>query len=101
MTDDDDAGAAFERAAARAARLEDLKNGPDGITWVHGHRYRAAVGRFVLVLFLLPAHIVAARGVTGWLIAHLVVLAILATQVVKRWMTRRDGPSAATGTGLQ
>lgn len=92
MTSDDDAGEAFDRAAARAARREETAHGPDRIKWLSEHRFRAATARFVLVVFLLPAHIVAARAVTVWLIAHLVLIAILASQVAKRWLERRDGP---------
>jgi len=87
---DDDAGAAFDRAAARAARQEEAVDGPDRLAWLNQRRYRTAVGRFVLVVFLLPAHIVAVRAVTGLLIAHLVLVAVLASQVARTWLARRD-----------
>ena len=97
-SEDDDAGAAFDRAAARAARREGITDGPGSVRWVNQRRYRAAVGRFVLVLFLLPAHIVAIREVTGWLIAHLVLIAVLASQVAKSWLTRREDPLPGSPT---
>ena len=87
-----DAGEAFDRAAARLARREEAPGGADLFRWNNERRYRAAIGRFVLVLFLLPAHIVAVRAVTIWMVAHLVLLAILASKVVTRWLARRDGP---------
>jgi hypothetical protein len=90
--DDNDAGAAFDRAAAHAARREEAGN-TKGFRWINEHRYRAAVGRLVLVVVLLAAHVVAVQAVTVWLIAHLVLIAILASQVAKRWLARGDtGP---------
>ena len=86
--DDSDAGAAFDRAAARAARREAAI--PSGFRWINEHRYRQAVGRLVLAVFLLAAHIVAVRAVTVWLVAHLVLIALLATHVAKRWLARND-----------
>lgn len=90
--DDDNAGAAFDRAAARAARREEA-GATRGFRWINEHRYRTAVGRLVLVVVLLVPHVVAVRAVTVWLIAHLVVIAILTSQVAKRWLARSDtGP---------
>lgn len=89
IDDDGDAGSAFDRAAARATRREAAGTG-GRLRWINEHRYRAAVGRFVLVAGLLAAHLVAARAVTGWLIAHLVLLAILASQVARRRLARND-----------
>lgn len=91
--DDDEAGAAFDRAAARAAKREEAAERPDRLKRSNEHRYRAAVGRFVLVVFLLPANVVAFREVTPWLIAHLVLIAILASQVATRWLARRESSS--------
>ena len=87
--DDSDAGAALDRAAARAARRQEAGI-PDGFRWINEHRYRQAVGRLVLVAFLLAPHIVAVRAVTVWLILHLVLIAILARQAAKRWLSRND-----------
>lgn len=90
--DDEDAGAAFDRAAARAARREvDARAG--GLKWIAERRYRAAISRLVLVVFLLPAHVVAVREVTAWLVVHLVVIAVLASQVASRWLSRHDDRS--------
>ena len=89
--DDDDAGAAFDRAAARAARREAAAS-TGAHRWAAERRYRGAVARFVFALFLLPAHVVAAREVTGWLVVHLVVIAVLASQVASRWLGRHDDP---------
>ena len=94
--DESDAGAAFDRAAARAARREETADRPDRLKRINEHRYRAAVGRFVLVVFLLPAHIVAVPAVTPWLIAHLVLIALLASQVATRWLARREDPIPPT-----
>ena len=91
--DDDDAGVAFDRAAARAARREEIADGADREKRNNERRYRSAVGRFVLVVFLLPADIVAVRAVTPLLIAHLVLIAIMASQVATRWLARRESSS--------
>lgn len=94
MTPEDanDAGAAFDRAAARAARREE-DGDTNGFRWINEHRYRSALSRLVLVVVLLAPHVLAVRAVTAWLIAHLVVIAILASQVAKRWLARSDtGP---------
>jgi Flp pilus assembly protein TadB len=88
----DDAGAAFDRAAARAARREDA-GVANGFQWINEHRYRVAVGRLVLLVVLLAAHVVAVRAVTAWLIAHLVVIAVLTSHVARRRLARQDaGP---------
>lgn len=87
--DDEDAGAAFDRAAARAARREAVAQA-GSFRWIAERRYRAAVRRLVLVVFLLPAHVVAVRQVTGLLVVHLVVIAVLASQVASRWLGRHD-----------
>ena len=90
--DDNDAGAAFDRAAACAARREEA-GVTNGFRWINEHRYRAAVGRLVLAVVLLVPHVVAVRAVTAWLIVHLILIAILASQVAKRWFARNDtGP---------
>ncbi len=47
----------------------------------------------MLVIFLLAAHIVAVRAATAWVVAHLVLIAILARDVAKRRLARNDtGP---------
>lgn len=89
---DEDAGMAFDRAAARAARQESVAT-TGGFRWIAERRYRAALGRLLLVVFLLPAHVVAERQVTGWLVAHLAVIAVLASQLVTRWLARHDDHS--------
>jgi len=89
LDEDGDPGEAFDRAAARASRREEAKTST-GFQWINERRFRGSVARLVLVAFLLAAHIVAVRAVTGWLIAHLVVIAVLASQVAKRWMARND-----------
>jgi len=89
LDDEGDPGEAFDRAAARAARREEAGIST-GFLWINEHRFRASVTRLVFVVFLLAAHIVAVRAVTWWLIAHLVLIAVLASQVAKRWLTRND-----------
>lgn len=89
---DDDPGEAFDRAADRFARIGDSAQrlGPAGY-WDRRStkRLSRAVGRAVLVLLLLPAHLVASRQVTGLLITHLVLLAVLATKAVTAWLDSR------------
>lgn len=80
MTDDDDPGEAFDRAAARLSMV------PVGPFASRRNRVARTVRRFALVLFLVPAHVVATRRVTGLLVVHLVLLAIVGTQVVAAWM---------------
>ena len=91
MTDDDDVGDGSTRAAARTGRYEDIADGLDSAFGRDQHRYQAAVGRLVLVVLLLPAHIVAVQAATPWLAAHLVLVAILASQATKRWLAHRHG----------
>lgn len=82
--EDDDPGEAFDRAAARLSWI-----GADNSARRSTKRLSRAVGRAALVLFLLPAHLIASRQVTGFLIAHLVLLALLATKAVTAWLDSR------------
>lgn len=92
MTDDDDPGEAFDRAAARGERAGQAgvhhAFGPDRSSWRRRHRLRS-LRRATFVLLLLPAHIVATGQVSGLLVAHLVVLAIVGTQAVTAWLESR------------
>ncbi|MCA1704317.1 MAG: hypothetical protein LC808_14080 [Actinobacteria bacterium] len=91
LDDDGDPGEAFDRAAARASRRDEARTSAGfGFQWINERRFRGSVTRLIFVVFLLAAHIVAVRAVTGWLIAHLVVIAVLASQVAKRWLARND-----------
>lgn len=96
---DDDAGEAFDRAAARAAKGAELFGSPGVYSWHRGRRYRGSVTRLALVVFLLPAHIVAAGRVTGWLVAHLVLVAILASRVVSIRMRSNERIAAGPPWG--
>lgn len=89
LDDEGDPGEAFDRAAARAER-NGAAGTSSGFLLINQRRFRASVTRLVFVVFLLAAHIVAVRAVTWWLIAHLVVIAVLASQVAKRWLARND-----------
>ena len=89
LNDDGDPGEAFDSAAARASRRDDARTYA-GFQWINQRRFRGSVARLVFVVLLLAPHIVAIRTVTGWLIAHLVLIAVLASQVAKRWLARND-----------
>ena len=86
--DDDDPGEAFDRAAARVAMAPTMPFD------YRGNRLTRTTRRFALVLLLVPAHVVATRRVTGLLVAHLVLLAIVGSQVVGAWVAaKRRAPA--------
>ncbi len=86
--EDDDPGEAFDRAAARASRVPTMPFD------YRANRLAKTARRFALVLLLVPAHVVATRRVTGLLVAHLVLLAIVGSQVVGAWVAaKRRAPA--------